>query len=57
MKIKVTTHSGDEDIIEMESYNPQDITKLRNDHEILAIQLGDYSYSRIDIKNIKPIQD
>lgn len=52
MKIRVTTHSGDDDVIEVEEYNAEEITAKRNDNEIQAIQLGNASYSKIDIKNI-----
>lgn len=52
MKIRVTTHSGEDDIIEVEEYNAEEITAKRNDNEIQAIQLGNASYSKIDIKNI-----
>lgn len=53
IKLKVTTHSGDEDIIEVESFDVDKITELRNGDDE-AIALGNCSYSRIDIKNIKP---
>ena len=56
IKLEVTTHSGDVSIIEVEEYDAQEITDLRNsDQEAIAI--GNHSYSRIDIKNIKPIED
>jgi len=55
MRLKVTTHSGDEDIIEVKDYDVDKITKKRNDDSIEAISIGNYSYSRIDIKNIKPL--
>lgn len=55
VKIRVTTHSGEDDTVKVEEYNAADITKKRNDNEIQAIQLGENSYSRIDIKNIKVI--
>lgn len=55
VKIRVTTHSGEDDTVKVEEYNVADITKKRNDNEIQAIQLGENSYSRIDIKNIKVI--
>lgn len=57
MKLHVTTHSGEEDIIEVVSYDAEKITSMRNDNTIESIQIGDYSYSRIDIKNIKPIKE
>jgi len=56
IKLEVTTHSGETDIIEVEEYDVQEITELRNGEQE-AIAIGNYSYSRIDIKNIKPIAD
>ncbi len=56
MKLEITTHSGQgEDIVEVESYDPKEIAKQRNDHTIEAIAIGDNVYSRIDLKNIKPV--
>lgn len=56
IKLEVRTHSGDADIIEVEDYDAKEMTELRNgDKEAIAI--GDHSYSRIDIKNIKMITD
>lgn len=56
VKLEISTHSGDVDIIEVDNYNAEEITTLRNGEDE-AIAIGDYSYSRIDIKNIKPITD
>ena len=56
IKLEVSTHSGDIDIIEVTEYDAKEVTDLRNgDDEAIAI--GDYSYSRIDLKNIKPIDN
>jgi len=56
IKLEVTTHSGETDIVEVEEYDVASITQERNgDNEAIAI--GNYSYSRIDIKNIKPIDE
>jgi len=52
MKLRVTTHSGEDDIINVESYNAIEVTELRNNNVVQAIQIGSASYSRIDIKNI-----
>lgn len=57
MKIRVTTHSGEDDIIEVEEYNAEEITAKRNNNEIQAIQLGNASYSKIDIKNITVVEE
>lgn len=56
IKLKVTTHSGDEDTIEVGSFDAEKITELRNGDDE-AIALGNHSYSRIDIKNIKTVLD
>lgn len=56
IKLEVSTHSGDVDVIKVEEYDALEITELRNgDKEAIAI--GDHSYSRIDIKNIKPLEE
>lgn len=56
IKLEVSTHSGETDIIEVDRYDASEITELRNGNKE-AIQIGDYSYSRIDIKNIKPVKE
>lgn len=55
IKLEVTTHSGDISIIEVEEYDVNDITEKRNDSTLESIAIGEHSYSRIDIKNIKPV--
>lgn len=55
--LEVSTHSGEEDIIEVEDYDAEEITEKRNDETIEAITIGNYSFSRIDIKNIKPLDN
>ena len=56
MKLNVTTHSGESDIVEVGSYDPVVINELRNDDSIQAILIGNNSYSRIDLKNIKVLE-
>lgn len=56
IKLEVTTHSGETDVIEVDEYDAIAITKERNG-ENEAIAIGNHSYSRIDIKNIKPVQE
>jgi hypothetical protein len=56
MKIKITTHSGLEDEVTVESYDPIDINTQMNDGSIHSILIGDNIYSRIDLKNIKVIE-
>lgn len=56
IKLEVTTHSGDLDIIEVEEFDPEKLNDLRNNNEIEAILIGENSYSRIDLKNVKVIE-
>jgi hypothetical protein len=52
VKLRITTHSGEDDIVEVDVYDAVEINEQRNDPEILGILIGQNSYSRIDIKNI-----
>lgn len=56
IKLEVSTHSGQTDIIEVTDYDAEEINEKRNS-SIEAILIGNHSYSRIDIKNIKPVKD
>ena len=56
IKLEISTHSGDVDMVEVEEYNAQEIADKINDNETQAIAFGDNVYSRIDIKNIKKIE-
>ncbi|WP_156035999.1 hypothetical protein [Virgibacillus halodenitrificans] len=56
VKLEVTTHSGETNIVEVETYNAVEITEMRNDQSIESIAIGNCSFSRIDLKNIKPIE-
>lgn len=55
-KIEVTTHSGDRDVIEVDSLDMEKIHEERNG-DVEAVLIGNYSYSRIDLKNIRPVSD
>lgn len=55
VRLEVTTHSGDLDVVEVESYNAQELADKLNDAEILSVALGDNVYARIDVKNVKPV--
>lgn len=57
MKIRITTHSGEEDIFDVEDFNAEDITEKRNDPSLDSIRIGEASYSRIDLKTVKPYVD
>lgn len=56
-KIEVSTHSGDVDVLQVDHYDPDDILQKLNDPEIQAIKIADNIYSKIDIKNIRVIDD
>lgn len=54
--LNVTTHSGADDTIEVESYDSNDMLIKLNDNSISHIAVGEFIYSRIDVKNIKPVK-
>ena len=53
--LEVSTHSGEVDVIIVSNYDPVEIAIKLNDNEIKVISLGDYIYSCIDIRNIRPV--
>lgn len=55
VKLEVSTHSGDVDVLEVEEYDAHDMEEKRNNNEFEAIKIGNNVYSRIDLKNIKVI--
>ena len=55
INLRITTHSGEDDVIEVENYNPDELVEKLNDNEIYSIKIGSNIYSRIDIKNIKQV--
>jgi len=57
MSLKVTTHSGDEDFVEVTEYNSMEMVEKMNDENIQGISIGDNVYSRIDLKSIKPVDN
>jgi len=57
MSLKVTTHSGDEDFVEVTEYNSTEMIEKMNDENIQGISIGDNVYSRIDLKSIKPVDN
>ena len=57
ISLKVTTHSGDEDTVEVDNYNAIEMVEKMNDENIQGIAIGDNVYSRIDLKSIKPIDN
>lgn len=57
IKLEISTHGGEVDIVEVDEYNVEDITDKRNDNTLESIAIGNHSYSRIDLKNIKVLEN
>lgn len=57
IKLLVTTHSGDADEVMVEEYDPVIVNDQLNNHELQSVLIGIHIYSRIDVKNIKPIEE
>ena len=57
IRLEVSTHSGTSDIIYVDDYNANEMVTKLNDLEIQAVIVGDHIYSRIDVKNIKPVSE
>lgn len=55
VKLEVSTHSGDVDVLVVENYDVYELEEKRNS-EVEAVAIGDNIYSRIDLKNIKVIK-
>ena len=56
MKVKVFMHSGEDYEIEVDGYNPVELNEQRNNETISSILIGDYSLSRINIRDVIPIK-
>lgn len=58
MKLQVETHDGSADVVEVEGYNASEIAEeINNSQEEHVIAFGDYIYSKINIKTIKPFEE
>lgn len=64
MKIEIKTHSGESEILEVETYDAQatadivnGITKNETGNDYNVLILGDNIYSCVDIKAIKMIKE
>lgn len=57
VKLQLSTHSGEVDILEVQDYNPNELAEKINDNNINVIVLAKNIYSKIDIKNIKVIEN
>ena len=57
IKLEISTHSGDIDIVEVDEYSAVEVAEQLNNSEVQAVVFGDNVYSRIDVKNVKPISE
>lgn len=57
VKLQLSTHSGEVDILEVQNYNPNELAEKINDNNINVIVLAKNIYSKIDIKHIKVIEN
>ena len=57
IKLEISTHSGDIDIVEVDEYSADSVVEQLNNSEVQAVVFGDNVYSRIDVKNVKPISE
>ncbi|MFS0591706.1 hypothetical protein AB1L05_08900 [Cytobacillus horneckiae] len=57
MKVKITTHSGNEYLTDVESYDANDLNEKINDQSIITILIGNKIFSRIDIKFVGPVEE
>jgi|GEM_PF-3539424 len=56
VKLNVTTHSGNDDIVMVDDYNAEEMASKVNNIDLQAIAIGNNVYSRIDLKNIKLVE-
>ena len=57
MKLKVTMHTGETYEIPVENYDMSQLNEQRNNNELNGILIGDYSLSRINIRDIVPMEE
>lgn len=57
MILRVVTHSGADEQIEVESYDPIALNEQINNIELSTVIIGNQIFSRIDIKHVKPIEE
>ena len=57
MKVKVTMHTGEVYEITVEDIDMQQINEQRNSNELNAILIGNYSLSRINIRDVIPMDE
>ena len=57
MRLKILTHSGIEDIVEVEEYDAIKLNTDLNNKEIQTVLIGNNIYSKIDIKYVAEIEE
>lgn len=57
IKINITTHSGESDILEVEEFNAKELADMLNDNDVQSIPVGGNVYSRIDIRNVRVVTE
>lgn len=55
IKLKITTHSGNDYEAIVEEYNPEQVNADLNTNEINTVMFGDIILSRIDVKSVVPV--
>lgn len=56
-KLIIETHDGSNDVVEVEEYDAiQTAAEINNSQEEHVIVFGDYIYSKINIKTVKPVE-
>lgn len=57
MKLKVTMHTGETYEISVDEVDMVQINEQRNSNELSAILIGNYSLSRINIRDVVPMEE
>lgn len=58
MILKIETHDGITDVVEVEGYNALEVADaINNSQDEHVIAFGDYIYSKINIKTVKPAHE
>ena len=57
MIVKVTMHTGEAYEIPVENIDMFQVNEQRNQNELSAILIGNYSLSRINIRDVIPIEE
>ena len=57
IKLEISTHSGEIDVVNVVEYSADSVAEQLNNGEVQAVVFGDNVYSRIDVKNVKPISE